>query len=213
MPPPEQWGDLMSPGAGQGVLPDAAEVLVQHGQGEGGARNSRRSRTDSRRRSPYPDSSSRRSARRRLALSQTLKKLGIDLTVKEVPTDAWFATAYPTRAARAADHQLGRRLPRPGRRAALHLRQQGCGARTTSTRRTTRVPEMDGTSPDKRSRPGRRRSAPPRSRRRSDSPPSTCRTIPIWYQDIAMAMRPKLQYKGFGTWYLYTPWALQITAR
>jgi ABC-type oligopeptide transport system substrate-binding subunit len=37
--------------------------------------------------------------------------------------------------------------------------------------------------------------------------------IPIWYQDIAMAVKNNLNYPGWGTWYLYTPWALQISAR
>ena len=37
--------------------------------------------------------------------------------------------------------------------------------------------------------------------------------IPIWYQDIAMAINSKYAYPGFGTWYLYTPWALDISAR
>ena len=37
--------------------------------------------------------------------------------------------------------------------------------------------------------------------------------IPIWYQDVAMAVNTKLNYRGFGTWYLYTPWALDISAR
>ncbi len=37
--------------------------------------------------------------------------------------------------------------------------------------------------------------------------------VPIWYQDIAMAINTKFAYRGFGTWYLYTPWALDISAR
>ena len=47
--------------------------------------------------------------------------------------------------------------------------------------------------------------APTRRRRRA--------IRPIWYQDVAMAMNTKLKYKGFGTWYLYTPWALDISSR
>jgi ABC-type transport system substrate-binding protein len=37
--------------------------------------------------------------------------------------------------------------------------------------------------------------------------------IPLWYQDVAMGVNKKLAYKGFGTWYLYTPWALNISPR
>jgi hypothetical protein len=36
--------------------------------------------------------------------------------------------------------------------------------------------------------------------------------IPIWYQQVAMALKSKYAY-AFGTWYLYTPWVAGITAK
>jgi hypothetical protein len=37
--------------------------------------------------------------------------------------------------------------------------------------------------------------------------------LPIWYQQIAMALKSKYTYDDFGTWYLYRPWALDISAK
>jgi ABC-type transport system substrate-binding protein len=36
--------------------------------------------------------------------------------------------------------------------------------------------------------------------------------IPIWYQQVAMALKSKYTY-DFGTWYLYTPWVAGIKSK
>jgi hypothetical protein len=36
--------------------------------------------------------------------------------------------------------------------------------------------------------------------------------IPVWYDEIGMALSSKYRYSGFGTWFLYSPWAADITA-
>ena len=35
--------------------------------------------------------------------------------------------------------------------------------------------------------------------------------IPVWYDEIGMALNSKYKYANFGPWYLYTPWAENIT--
>ena len=36
--------------------------------------------------------------------------------------------------------------------------------------------------------------------------------IPVWYDEIGMALNSKYAYANFGPWYLYTPWAENITS-
>ena len=54
-----------------------------------------------------------------------------------------------------------------------------------------------------------RRCARRRSRRRSGSPRPTSRTSRSGTRRSRMARQHEVELRGFGTWYLYTPWAMQ----
>ncbi len=210
LPPPEQWGDIMP----QAQVRAFYRTLPKYSYNLAKARpssSSRPSRTDSRRRC-RSRTRRRRTARPRSCSSQALKKIGIELTVKEVTTDKWFATLYNHPSPMGPQIvEWGVDYPDPA--DALHFIYDSKGATKNAFNTANyKSATMDQyLAQQQRSvNPEVRAAAIKKALRLAavDLP-----YIPIWYQDIAMAVNTKLNYRGFGTWYLYTPWALDISAR
>ena len=194
MPPPEQWGGLISVPQARAFNNSLPQYSYNLAKAKAELAKSKFAQGFNAT-LPYPDAEATL-GKAALQLSQSLKKLGINLTVKEQPVDQWFATIYAhPSAARPADHQLGRGLPRCCRRLALHLRQQGRGEEQLQhrelhgRRRWTRCSRSSRT----RAKPAARAAAIKSALRlaATDVP-----YIPIWYQDIAMAISSKLEVPG-----------------
>ena len=210
MPPPEQWGDVMNQAqvrAFYRTLPkysfdlNRARAELKQSAFPDGFKATL----------PYPDSE-QTLGKAALALSQSLKKLGIDLTVKEVPTDSWFAKLY-NHPSPLGPQIISWGVDYPDPADALHFIYDSKGA-TKNAFNTANYKNaaMDRYLAQQQNsiKPGVRAAAIRRALRlaATDVP-----YVPIWYQDIAMALSTKLAYPGWGTWYLYQPWALDISAR
>jgi peptide/nickel transport system substrate-binding protein len=210
MPPPEQWGDVMTQPqvhAFYRTLPKysyslakAKAELAQSDFPDGFKATL-----------PYPDSE-QTLGKAALSLSENLKKLGIDLTVKEVPTDAWFATLY-NHPSPMGPQIISWGVDYPDPADALHFIYDSKAAVknnfNTANYKSAQMDKLLATQQNSVAT-GVRAAAIRRALRLAsvDVP-----YIPIWYQDIAMGLSSKLRYRGWGTWYLYQPWALDISAR
>jgi peptide/nickel transport system substrate-binding protein len=210
MPPPEQWGDVMSQAQvkafyrtlpkysynlakakaelQQSAFPDGFKITI-----------------------PYPDSE-QTLGKALLVLSQSLKKIGVELTVKEMSTDAWFATIY-NHPAPLGGQVISWGVDYPDPADALHFIYDSAGATKNAFNTANYKNKQMDTFLAQQSRTANqkiRAAAIKKALRRAaiDVP-----YLPIWYQDVAMAVNTKYTYSGFGTWYLYTPWALAITSR
>ena len=210
MPPPEQWGDLLSQAQVKAFyktipnytfsLAKARAELKQSAFPNGFSATL-----------PYPDSE-QTLGKAALSLSQNLKQLGISLDVKQVPTDQWFATLY--------NHQspLGPQIiswgvDYPDPADALHFIYDSKGAAPNAfntanfkDRQMDQALAAQQNSVDPKVRAAAVKKALVIAAKRVPY-------VPIWYQEVAMTVNKKLNYKGFGTWYLYTPWALNISSR
>ncbi len=210
MPPPEQWGDVLTVNQAKAFnhslpqytysLAKAKTELAKSQYADGFDLTL-----------PYPDAEATL-GKAALQLSQSLKKLGINLTVKEQPVDQWFATIY------AHPTPLGPQIiswgvDYPDPADALHFIYDSKGAVknnfNTANYKSKTMDALLAKQQNART-PAARAAALKQAFRlaAADVP-----YVPIWYQDIAMAVSTKLNYRGFGTWYLYTPWALQISSR
>jgi len=160
---------------------------------------------------PYPDSE-QTLGKAALALSQNLKQLGITLSVKQVPTDEWFGTLY------SHPKPLGPQIiswgvDYPDPADALHFIYDSTAATAnnfnTANYKNAQMDKLLKIQQD---------SVNPKVR--ADAVANALKLtardipyIPLWYQEVAMALKTKYVYADFGTWYLYTPWATQITAK
>jgi peptide/nickel transport system substrate-binding protein len=212
MPPPEQWGGLLTPNQARAFnhslpqysysLAKAKAELAKSSQYADGGFNLTL---------PFPDAEATL-GKAALQLSQSLKKLNINLTVKQQPVDQWFATIY------AHKNPLGLQIVSwgvdyPDPADALHFIYDSKGAVANNFNTANyKSPKMDSLLAKQQNArtPAARTAALKQAFRlaANDVP-----YIPIWYQQIAMAVSNKLNYPGWGTWYLYTPWALQISAK
>jgi peptide/nickel transport system substrate-binding protein len=210
MPPPEQWGDVMRQPAvrafyrtlpkysysiakaraelRQSAFPDGFEATL-----------------------PYPDSE-QTLGKAALALSQSLKKIGVTLKVQEVPTDKWFATLY-NHPSPLGPQIISWGVDYPDPADALHfIYDSKAAVKNNFNTANYKSSEMDKYLAQQAAsaKPAVRAAAIKRALRLAavDVP-----YVPIWYQDIAMAFSKKLNYRGWGTWYLYQPWAMDISAR
>jgi peptide/nickel transport system substrate-binding protein len=210
MPPPEQWGDLASPSKLTKLygsfpkypfsLAKAKAELAKSKYPNGFTATL-----------PYPDSQ-QTLGKAALALSENLKQLGITLNVKEVTTDDWFGTLY------SHPKDLGAQIiswgvDYPDPADALHFIYDSAGATAnafnTANYKNAQMDKLlkiqqDSVNPSVR------------ADAIANALKLTARDvpyIPLWYQQIAMALKSKYAYKTFGTWYLYTPWAAQIAPR
>jgi len=210
MPPPEQWGDLMSQSEVKAFykkipsypfsLAKARAELKQSGFPNGFSATL-----------PFPDYE-QTLGKASLSLSQNLKQIGINLEVKEVPTDAWFATLY-NHPSPLGPQIISWGVDYPDPADALHFIYDSKGAAPNAFNTANfRDRQMDTAlakqqnSVDPKVRAKQIQRALLLAARRVPY-------VPLWYQDVAMAVNKKLAYKGFGTWYLYTPWAQNISSR
>jgi len=211
MPPPEQWGDVLTVNQAKAFnktlpqysysLAKAKSELAKSKYADGGFDLTL----------PFPDAEATL-GKAALQLSQALKKLNINLTVKQQPVDQWFATIY------AHKNPLGLQIiswgvDYPDPADALHFIYDSKGAVANNFNTANyKNPKMDALLAKQQNArtPAARAAALKQAFRlaAADVP-----YIPIWYQDIAMAVKNNLNYPGWGTWYLYTPWALQISAK
>ena len=186
MPPPQQWGDVCAAVVGASVYAELPDLHVQHREGEGRAGESEYPNGFTAT-MPYPDSQQTLGKAAALA-GPNLKQIGITLNVQAgARRTRGSRRSTRTPGPRRADHQLGRRLPGSGGRAALHLRQRGRNEEQLQHRELQE--REDGQAAAHRSRtPSTRRarravSERVRSWRARDVP-----YIPIWYQQVAMAL-------------------------
>jgi peptide/nickel transport system substrate-binding protein len=209
MPPPQQWGDLMS----QAKVKSFYKSLPQYSY------NLSKARAELRQSNfpngftatlPYPDSQ-QTLGKAALALSQSLKTIGVTLNVKQITTDEWFGALFGHKDLGAQIISWGVDYPDPA--DALHFiydsQYATANAFNTANYKNARMDkELQAQQNSVR---GNVRAAAIRRALRIgavDVP-----YLPIWYQQIAMALNKKFTYNGFGTWYLFTPWAMNISAK
>jgi peptide/nickel transport system substrate-binding protein len=210
LPPPEQWGDVLPQAQVKAFyrtlpkysfsLAKAKAELAQSGFPDGFSATL-----------PYPDSA-QSDGKAALQLSQQLKKLNINLTVKEVPTDQWFATLYNHPSPMGPQIiEWGVDYPDPA--DALHfIYDSKAAVKNNFNTANYKSPAMDKLLARQQKSvvsPVRAAAIKKALRLAAVDVPY----VPIWYQDIAMAVSSKLRYRGWGTWYLYQPWSLDISAR
>ena len=210
MPPPQQWGDLMT----------QAEVAAFYKTIPSYPFSLAKARAELRQSAypngfnatlPYPDYE-QTLGKASLSLSQNLKQLGINLEVKEVPTDAWFATLY-NHPSPLGPQIISWGVDYPDPADALHFIYDSKGAAPNAFNTANfKNNQMDKLLAQQQNSvvPAVRAKA---IRKALLLAANRVPYIPLWYQLVGMGINKKLAYKGFGTWYLYTPWALNISTR
>lgn len=210
MPPPEQWGDVMTQPQVKAFYKTLPKYSFNMAKASAELKQSAFP-TGFKATIPYPDSEVTL-GKALLSLSQNVKPLGVQLTVKEMTTDAWFATIY-NHPSPMGGQVISWGVDYPDPADALHFIYDSKGATKNAFNTANyKSAKMDGflAQQAKTSNQKIRATAIKKALRLAavDVP-----YLPIWYQDVAMAVNTKLAYKGFGTWYLYTPWALDISSR
>ena len=210
MPPPQQWGDLMSQSKVAALyrslprytfsMAKARAELAKSSYPHGFTATV-----------PYPDSRPEL-GKAMLALSQNLKQIGVTLNVKEVTTDAWFNTLY------SHPSPLGMQViswgvdyPDPADALALIYPSAFATANAfnTSNYKSRAMDALINRQNNSVNPLVRAKAIAAALKLAATAVPY----IPMWYQQIGMALNSKYQYKNFGTWYLYEPWARDITPR
>lgn len=160
---------------------------------------------------PYPDSR-QLLGKAALALSQSLKQIGINLKVKQISTDAWFNILY--------NHPkpMGLQIvswdvdyPDPAD-AAHYLFDSKFATKNSFNTANYRNAQMDRLLVKQQ----RATSKSARAAAMSGVVRLAARDLaylPIWYQQVAMAISDKYAYRDFGIWYPYSSWASNIVSR
>jgi peptide/nickel transport system substrate-binding protein len=160
---------------------------------------------------PYPDSEPQL-GKLLLSLSQNLKQIGVTLNVKQITSSAWFNIlfSHPT--------PMGMQVvswvpdyPDPADAAAL-IYNSAFATKNSFNTANYKNPKMDAllaTQQKSVSDSVRAKAIEGILRLGATDLPH----IPVWYDEIGMALSTKYSYAGFGTWFLYSPWAANITAR
>ena len=210
LPPPEQWGDVLPQSQVKAFyrtlpkctysLAKAKAELKQWASPDGFKATL-----------PLPDSA-QTNGKAALVLSQALKKIGIELTVKEVTTDKWSPRSTTTPSPMGPQIvEWGMDYPDPA--DALHFIYDSTGATKNAFNTTNyRSAKMDQYLAE-RQKTANQKVRATAIKKALQLASVDLPYVPIWYQDIAMAVDTKLNCRGFGTWYLYTPWALDVSAR
>jgi peptide/nickel transport system substrate-binding protein len=210
MPPPEQWGDLSTPAKLKKLYASFPKYPFNLAKAKSELAKSKFPNGFTAT-LPYPDSE-QTLGKAALALSQNLKQLGITLNVKQVPTDEWFGTLYshPTP---LGPQIISWGVDYPDPADALHFIYDS----TAATANNFNTANYKNAQMDKLLKVQQDTVNPAV---RADSVANALKLtardvpyIPLWYQEVAMALKSKYAYADFGTWYLYTPWATQITAK
>jgi peptide/nickel transport system substrate-binding protein len=210
MPPPQQWGDLMPQSKVRALYKSLPQYSFNMTKAKAELAKSA-SPSGFTATVPFPDSRPEL-GKAVLSLAQNLKAIGVTLNVKEVTTDDWFNTLY------THPSPLGMQVvswgvdyPDPADALALIYPSAFATANAFNTS-NYKNPAMDALI-DRQNN-----SVNPQVRAKAIAAALKLAAadvpyIPIWYQQIAMALNSKYQYKNFGTWYLYEPWARDITPR
>ena len=145
-----------------------------------------------------------------LSLSQNLAKIGIKLKVNQITSNAWFAIIY------AHHNPLGLQIvsfakdyPDAADMIYLTLYSKYAVKNSFNTANyknaaVDRAFDQQRLTTNPRVRGGAIATVLRLAAR--DVP-----EVPFWYQNIAMGINSrKFAYRGFGTWYLYQPWARNI---
>jgi peptide/nickel transport system substrate-binding protein len=208
MPPQQQWGDVASQSYVQKLykafpsypfsLAKAKAELAKSKYPNGFTATL-----------PYPDSQ-QTLGKAALSLAQNLKQIGVTLNVQQVTTDAWFAALFAHKDLGAQIISWGVDYPDPA--DALHFiydsQYATANAFNTADYKNAQMDKLLKIQQD---------SINPKVR--ADAVANALKLtardvpyIPIWYQQVAMALKSKYAY-DFGTWYLYTPWVAGITSK
>jgi peptide/nickel transport system substrate-binding protein len=206
LPPPEQWGALASPAAVRKFykglptykfnLDKAKAELAKSAYPNGFTATI-----------VYPDSR-QPLGKAAQSLSQNLKQIGITLNVKEVTTDEWFNGWYSHKDLGIQILSYGADYPDPSDYASLMLDSKNAVANAFNLANYKKT-QVDGLI-------AKQAAATNPQVRTSiikqiwtivarDEP-----YLPIWYQDIAMAIKSKYTYTSFNPWYFYQTWAQGI---
>jgi peptide/nickel transport system substrate-binding protein len=208
MPPPEQWGDV----APQSYVAKLYKSFPTY------SFNLAKAKAELAKSKfpngftatlPYPDSQ-QTLGKAALSLAQNLKQIGITLDVQQVTTDAWFAALFGHKDLGAQIISWGVDYPDPA--DALHFIYDSQYATANAFNTADyKNDKMDGLLKVEQNSVS--------SKVRADAIANALKFsardvpyIPIWYQQVAMALKSKYSY-GFGTWYLYTPWVAGITSK
>jgi peptide/nickel transport system substrate-binding protein len=210
MPPPQQWGGLLAQSqvlAFYKTLPSysfsiakAKAELKQSPYPHGFTATV-----------PFPDSEPQL-GQMALSLAQNLKQIGVTLNVKQITSAAWFNILF------GHPKPLGMQViswvpdyPDPADAAAL-IYPSSAATKNAFNTANYKKPQMDAllATQNNSVSPSVRAKAIEAVLRlgATDLP-----YIPVWYDDIGMAINSKYTYAGFGTWFLYSPWVLNIKAR
>jgi peptide/nickel transport system substrate-binding protein len=208
MPPPQQWGDLMSQTKVKALYKSLPQYTFSMAKAKAELAKSSvpNGFTAS---APYPDSR-QELGKALLSLAQNVKTIGITLNVKQVTTDEWFNTLY-THPSPLGMQTISWGVDYPDPADALALIYPSAYATANAFNTSNyKSPAMDALI-DKQTN-----SVNPAVRAKAISSALKLAAadlpyIPLWYQQIAMALNSKYQFKNFGTWYLYSPWARDIT--
>lgn len=210
LPPPIQWANLMSAREVASLYRSLPQYTYNLAKAEQALARSRYPNGFTAT-LPYPDSR-QILGKAALALSQSLKQIGITLNVKQITTDAWFNILY------SHPKPIGLQvvswdITYPDPSEITHFLLDGKyatpNAFNTSNYRNAEMDrllaqqELSGSLAERRSLMTKIVQKAAR-----DLP-----YLPIWYQQVGMAIDSRYTYRDFGIWYIYTPWALSISPR
>ena len=209
MPPPEQWGDVAPPAYVKKLYASFPKYPFSIAKARAELAKSAKYSKGFTATLPYPDSQ-QTLGKAALSLAENLKQIGVTLNVKQVTTDEWFGALFAHKNLGAQIISWGVDYPDPA--DALHFIYDSQyateNAFNTANYKNTQMDKLLKVQQD---------SVNPKVR--ADSIGNALKFsardvpyIPIWYQDVAMALKSKYNY-DFGTWYLYTPWVAGITAK
>ncbi|MDX6475975.1 MAG: peptide/nickel transport system substrate-binding protein [Gaiellaceae bacterium] len=208
MPPPEQWGDVGTQKYVQKLYKSFPKYTFSIAKAKAELAKSKYPNGFTAP-LPYPDSQ-QTLGKAALSLAQNLKQIGITLDVKQITTDAWFGALFAHKDLGAQIISWGVDYPDPA--DALHFIYDSQYA-TANAFNTANYKN------DKMDRLLKVQQNSVVAKVRADAIANALKFtaqdvpyIPIWYQQVAMALKSKYSY-DFGTWYLYTPWVAGITAK
>jgi peptide/nickel transport system substrate-binding protein len=210
MPPPEQWGDVASQTYVAKLYKSFPTYSFSLAKAKAELAKSAKYKNGFTATLPYPDSQ-QTLGKAALALSENLKQIGVTLNVKQITTDEWFGALFEHKNLGAQIISWGVDYPDPA--DALHFiydsKYATANAFNTANYRNTQMDRLIAVS---------ERSVNPKVRADAiaNALKLTARDVPyvpLWYQQVAMALKAKYDYSTFGTWYLYTPWVAAISSK
>lgn len=210
MPPPEQWGDVAAQSFVAKLYKSFPSYPFSLAKARAELQKSAKYKSGFTATLPYPDSQ-QTLGKAALALSENLKQIGVTLNVRQVTTDEWFTKLFEHKDLGAQIISWGVDYPDPA--DALHFiydsKYATANAFNTANYKNAQMDRLLGIQ-EKSVNPKVRADAIANALKLTarDVP-----YIPLWYQQVAMALKSKYTYSAFGTWYLYTPWVAAIGSK